>query len=340
LRAAHRAPNSVRRSLDRRLRVKEGQPVDLREVAVLTALAPSRRSRGRSQTPAVQIVPVAPTVRPSNPTQVPLAKLPLIVKKQDLPDPPGCRLRRLNPSAILPFAPRQAAPRPAAPQQVVHHSVAPALAGHPLVAPARAVPASSGRGQTGPLKTAHIQTAQVQGQIVQGQIRPDRTGPDQTGPVLIALPSTAPAAHAHPADPVAPVLAGSAPAGLRAPKATARDPLPPAPANLAPAEPDPPTNAPARPRQENRHGSPGLAAHPAAGRLLPVARNQPSVPAQSPEGFQNPAPATKPSPAEENPEAAHVPAANAPEESPEERSAANPAPSIGFAKGNWLCARQ
>jgi hypothetical protein len=303
--------------------------VDLREVAVLTALAPSRRSRGRSQTPAVQIVPVAPTVRPSNPTQVPLAKLPLIVKKQDLPDPPGCRLRRLNPSAILPFAPRQAAPRRAAPQRAVHHSVAPVLAGHPPVAPARAVPASSGRGQTGPLKTAHIQTAQVQGQIVQGQIRPDRTGPDQTGPVLIALPSTAPAAHAHPAVPAAPVLAGSAPAGLRAPKATARDPLPPAPANLAPAEPDPPTNAPARLRQENRRGSPDPAA--LAGPLLPVARNQPSAPVQGPEDFQNPPPPTKPSRAEENPEPAHVPAANAPAESPEERSGANLALSMGFA---------
>jgi hypothetical protein len=81
LASASPVPNSPLLSLDRHLRVKIGQPADLREVAVRIALVPSRRSPGRSQTPAVQIVPVAPTVRPSNPTQVPLAKPPLIVKK-------------------------------------------------------------------------------------------------------------------------------------------------------------------------------------------------------------------------------------------------------------------
>lgn len=307
--SGRRAPSSVQLSLDRHLRVKTGQLVDLRRVAALMALALSKRSRGRSPIPHVRIVL---TVRHSNRTPAPAATLSLIVKKSGLPDPPGCRLRQSSPSAKLRSAPPQAAPRLAARQRADHHFEVP---GQRRVAPAKAAPASSGRGQTGPDQIAHgpIEHAPTgQGQTVQ----------HQTGPVLIALPSTAPAVPAQPAVPAAPALGNSAPAGLPAPKAAVRAPSPPAPENPAPAEHGHPTNALAHPSQENRPGSPRRAA--LAGHLPQVAQNQPSAPAQSLEGFQNPALAIKAKPAvHENRAAAHVPAANARVESQAEKSEAD-----------------
>ena len=87
LRAAHRAPNSVRPSSGRHLRVKIGRLADLREVAVLTALAPSRRSRGRSTTRLARIVQ---TAQRSNPTPAQVEMLLPPARKLSLQDHPGC----------------------------------------------------------------------------------------------------------------------------------------------------------------------------------------------------------------------------------------------------------
>ena len=251
LESAHRDSSSVRRSLDPRPRAKIGRLVDLRGVAVQMALAPSRRNRGRSPVP---IVPIVQTVQPSNPTPARVAMLSLIVKKSRLPDPRGCRLKQSSPNANLRLAPLLVAPQPVAPQRAGRRFVVLALTGQLLVARDKAVPASSGRERTG------------QAQIVHGLIEPDqgwngrdRTGQDQIGQrqtalVLIAPPSTAPAVHGQLAVPAAPALENSAQDGLHAPRAPARVPSPPAPANHAPAAPDHPTSA--HPRQGNRRGNP------------------------------------------------------------------------------------
>jgi hypothetical protein len=321
LRNARRAPNSVRQNSDQHLRVRVGRPVDLRGVAVLTARAPSRRSRGRSPIPLAQIA------RLSNPKLARVARRFLIVKKSKHQDHPGCRLKQWSRNVSLRSAPVPVALRPAAPQRAVRRFVVLVLTGQALVV-REAVPASSGRARTGPDQVA---------QIVHALIEPARTGQDrtdqgrtdrvQTVPGLIAPASTAPAVHGQPAALAAPALGNLAQAGLRAPRVTARVPSPPAPANPAPAAPDQATSAPAHPQQENRRGS-RRRVEP-AGPLPQAAAAQSRHSAPGP--AVSPSPATRASPAERgNPAAAHVPAANARVEklveSPAERSAARKAP--------------
>lgn len=311
---ARRAPNRVRHSLDQHLRVKVGRLVDLPGVAVLMAVARSRRSHGRSPIPIVQLVQA---VQHSNPTLLArVAKLPLLVKKSRHPDRPDCRLKQSSQNANLQSAPVQAAPRPAAPQRAVRRFVVLVLTGQALVVLAKAVPASSGRERTG-----HVQ---MQGQIAHDPIEQDRTGRRRTASVLIAPPSTAPAMHAQPAAPAAPALVSSAQVVPLVPKATARAPSPPAPANPAPAALDPATNAPDRPRQGSPRGSPNLAVP--ADRLPEAAQNRPLVPAAA--DFQSPVLASKAKPAvvgsrlQADP-GDQGPAANALAASPEEKSEAD-----------------
>jgi hypothetical protein len=292
LESAHRARNSARRNSDQHLPVKIGRPADLREIAVLTALVPSRRSRGRSPIPPVQIV------QRSNPMLAHVARLALLMKKSSHPDRPGCRLRQWNRNANLRSAPPPAAPRPAAPRRAVQRFVVLVLTGQALAAAPKAVPPRFVRARTGPVP------------IVRDQIEPDRTGPGRTVPVLIAPPSIAPAVHGQPVAPVVPALGNSARAGPLAPKATAPVPSPPAPVNPAPAALDPATSARDYPQPENRRGSPIQAER---AELLPEAADVPGL-------HSVPGPAAPPELAlairarlavRGNPAAARVPAASA-----------------------------
>lgn len=84
--SGRRASKSGRRSLDRSLRAPTSRRVDLHETAVLMAVAPSRKSRGRNAIPKRAIVRTVPH---SNHTPDRAVTLPLNVKKSGLPDPPG-----------------------------------------------------------------------------------------------------------------------------------------------------------------------------------------------------------------------------------------------------------
>jgi hypothetical protein len=288
---ARRAPISVRQNSDRHLPVKVGRLADLRGVAVPTALAPSRRNRGRSPIPLVQVV------QRSNPTLAHVARLALLMKKSSHPDRPGCRLKQWSRSANL-----RSAPAPAAPQRAVRRFVL-VLTGQALVVVAKAVPPNFVRERTG------------QFQIIRDQIELDRNGQDQidqvrTVPVLIAPPSIAPAVHGQPEVPAAPALGNSAQAGPLAPKATAPVPSPPAPANPAPVALDPATSAQDYPQPGNRRGNPSQAeqAEP-----LPEAADVPSRPSvPGPAAPPELALAIRARPAVRgNQAAAHVPAASA-----------------------------
>ena len=241
-----RAPSSVRRSLDRHLRVKIGQLVDLRGVAVLMALAPSRRSHGRSPIPLlVQIV------QPSNLTPAP--RRDAVPDREEVKAP---RPSRLQIEAVEPE--RESPTRPTASRPPTGRTPA----GRP---PFRS--AGSGRPTAG--RAGHSRPGQFRPRTDRpdsDRPRPDRAatdGPDrirdQIGPGLIALPSTAAAVHTQLAAPAAPALENSAEDGLLALRVIVHAPLPPAPANPVPAAPDHPTNAPAHPRQENRLGNPSPA---------------------------------------------------------------------------------
>ena len=78
--SVHPVPNNPLLNLDRRLPAKVAPPADLQEIVARMALVPSRKSLGRSPTPDVPTGPTVPTVLPSNPTPVPVAKPPLLVK--------------------------------------------------------------------------------------------------------------------------------------------------------------------------------------------------------------------------------------------------------------------
>jgi hypothetical protein len=137
---------------------------------------------------------------------------------------------------------------------------------------------------------------------------------------LVARRRTAPAVHAQRAAAlVAPALANSAQVGPLGPKATARAPLPPAPANPAQAELDPATNAPDHPPQGSPRGS--LKQVVPADPLPQAAPNRPSVP--SPADFRSPVPASRAKPAADESRRQDVLPANAPAASPEVTSEAN-----------------
>jgi hypothetical protein len=270
LESSRRGPND-RHSLNRDPRGRIAQPADLPELAVLMAVAPLRRSRGRS--------PIL-TVRHSNLTQNLVAKPFPRAKISSRPDHRSCTLKRSNRNANRHFAPAPRAPQPVAQQKAALRFVALLLTGPAAVVPVsavqvKAVPASSAPDQINLGKTSEDQIGQ------------DRTGLYLTDPALIVQRSIGPAARVQPA-----VQAALAPGNLAPPvplALQAHDPSPPAVANPVQAVLDPATNAPGQPRRENPHGSQKLVV-PADLRRK-AARSRPS--ALDPADSQSPVPDLK-----------------------------------------------
>ena len=173
-RAAAALRTTSRHSLDRHLRVQVGRPVDLPGVAVLTAVAPSRRSPGRSPILIVQVV----QSRPDRPAFKPHAAAPRRDAAPDreevkTPRPSRLQIEAVEPereSPIRPTASRPPTGRPATGRPPFRS----AGSDRPgLVVLAKAAPASSGHERTGPDQIA---------QIVHDLIEQDRIGQDRTAP--------------------------------------------------------------------------------------------------------------------------------------------------------------
>lgn len=307
-------PKSARPSLAPAQRARIGPLVDLQGVAVLTAVARSRRSRGKS------LIPIVPLVHRTNPMPPPVARLTLIVKTSSHPDRRDCRLKPWSQNASLRSVPLQAVPRQAAPQLAVRRFEVPALTGQALVVLARAVLDSSGRERTG---------QDLITQIDRDRLEQDRTGRGQSdqGPtalVLIIRRSNAPAVRGQRVAPVAAALGNSAQAAHLGPRATAHAPSPRVPANHVLAALAPVTNVPDQPRQGSPGGSPNRQS-PAD--LLPeAAQSQPLVPDLA--DFRSPAQASKARPGAvanrlQAERVDRAPAVNAPAVSLEGKSEAN-----------------